>query len=92
MAMTPNGLAVAVTSPSAEFGGVGSGSVYFYMRYTSNDMFDLVGRVDGGCVSEWLGYGGVAIEASGDALLIHAKAYDGTCISNANKIRTYQLQ
>ena len=48
IAMIPNGLAVAVTAHNAIFGRDRSRSVYFYMRYTSNDEFDQVGQVNGG--------------------------------------------
>jgi len=93
MAMTPNGLAVAVTSPSAEFGGVGSGSVYFYMRYTTNNPFEQISRVDGGCESEHLGINGVAIEAIDSTLYIHAKAKDeNDCIDNIKGVRTYRVE
>eukprot|EP00593_Proboscia_inermis_P016752 CAMPEP_0171311600 /NCGR_PEP_ID=MMETSP0816-20121228/21868_1 /TAXON_ID=420281 /ORGANISM="Proboscia inermis, Strain CCAP1064/1" /LENGTH=274 /DNA_ID=CAMNT_0011796477 /DNA_START=751 /DNA_END=1575 /DNA_ORIENTATION=+ len=89
--MTPNGLSMVVAAYLADFGGIDSGSVYLFLRDTTNDPFIWVDRADGGCEGELLGQSGVAIEAREDTLLVHAKATNGACIDNSNNIRTYRV-
>mmetsp|Transcript_8007 Transcript_8007/g.10039 ORF Transcript_8007/g.10039 Transcript_8007/m.10039 type:complete len:148 (-) Transcript_8007:559-1002(-) len=89
--MTSNGLAMVVAASNANFGGIGSGSVYLFVRYTRNDPFEQVSRVDGQCVYERLGYNGVAIEVRDDTFLVHAKANYGKCVDYINNIRTYHV-
>uniref|UniRef100_A0A7S0GIT8 Uncharacterized protein n=1 Tax=Proboscia inermis TaxID=420281 RepID=A0A7S0GIT8_9STRA len=65
------------------------------MRYTSNDPFENLSRVDGHCKNEQLGVGGVAIKTNSSALFVHAKGSDKKireCSTNDNNIRTFRLR
>ena len=89
MAITDNGLILAIGAPSSSyFGGSSSGSVYIFARKSRLDDFVEMDRFDGGCYEENLGDDGIAIDVTEKGLIIRAKGY--SC-DDGKYVRSYEV-
>ena len=94
LAMTGNGMVLAVAAPNNNGDFNNSGTIYLFARPRISEPFEEVHRISGQCVQEQLGVWGLTFVESNDALTMHAESWnDGGngCINNDRRIRTFQV-
>mmetsp|Transcript_49262 Transcript_49262/g.57572 ORF Transcript_49262/g.57572 Transcript_49262/m.57572 type:complete len:426 (+) Transcript_49262:1-1278(+) len=89
LAISSNGLVLAVGAPDADHGYYG-GSLFIYIKEEQSDKFNEVTRFDGACEDERLGYDSIVINTTETALTIHALGRG--CDNSNSKARSYELE